>query len=120
MLYNIVSFQSSPDIQNYIITSSALILLFNFNFTMFIWPNACSISALPCGIGYIIRIAQNQPVFRMGFPRRHLHTSIFQSNILLCQYSTFCQRTIIKFYHWYSLFPMSLLSSLSISNLSKN
>ena len=44
MLYNIVSFQSSPDIQNCIITSSALILLFNFNFTTCIWPNTCSIS----------------------------------------------------------------------------
>jgi len=45
MLYNIVSFQSSPDIQNCIITSSALILLFNFSFTTCISPNTCSISA---------------------------------------------------------------------------
>jgi len=63
MLYSIVSFQSSPDIQNCIITSSAHIQLFNFNFTTCIWPNTCSISALQCGIGYILGIEQNQPVF---------------------------------------------------------
>jgi len=34
--------------------SSALILLFNFNFATFIWPITRSISALECGIGYII------------------------------------------------------------------
>jgi len=32
-------------------TSSAHILLFNFNITTFIWPNTHSISALECGIG---------------------------------------------------------------------
>ena len=51
MLYNIVAFQSSPDIQN-CIYQFCTILLFNFNFTTFIWPNTRSISALECGIGY--------------------------------------------------------------------
>ena len=49
MLYNIVSFQSSSDIQNCIFASSAHILLFKFNFTTFIWPNTCSIFALERG-----------------------------------------------------------------------
>ena len=48
-------------------TSSTLILLFNFNFTTFIWSNTCSISALQCGIGYIICVEQNQPVFMWVF-----------------------------------------------------
>jgi len=48
-VYNVVSFQSSPDIPICII-SSALILL-NFNFASFIRLITCSISALECGIG---------------------------------------------------------------------
>jgi len=66
-------------------TSSALILLFNFNFTTFIWPNSRCISALECGIGYIICVEQKQPVFCMGFLQWHLRTSILQFNMPLCQ-----------------------------------
>ena len=61
MFCNIVSFPSSPDIQNCIYqfyTHSVV-----FNFTMFIWSNTCSISALQCGIGYITCVEQNQSVF---------------------------------------------------------
>jgi len=47
---------------NIAFASSALILLFNFKFTTFIWLNTCSISALECGIRYIICVEQNQPV----------------------------------------------------------
>jgi len=121
--YNIVSLQSSPDIQNCIITSSVLILLFTFNFTTFIWPNiTCSIFALQCGICYIIRVEEIQPVFPHGFSPTaspYKHTSVQYSTVSV----TCCQRTIIKFYplpHWYLVFSMSLLSSLSIPNLSKN
>jgi len=69
-----------------IFTSSALILLFNFDFTTFIWWNTHSISGLECGIGIIICIEQNQPVFLMGFLQWHLHTSILQFNMPVCQY----------------------------------
>jgi len=66
-------------------TSSALIQLFNSKFTTFIWLNTRSISALECGIGYMTCVEQNQPVFCMEFHQWYLHTSIFQSTMLLCQ-----------------------------------
>jgi len=84
ILYNIVSFQSSPDIQNCIYQLCTR-SVFNFDFTTFIWPNTQSISALESGIGYIICVVQNQSVFLMGFLQWHLHASILQFNMPLCQ-----------------------------------
>jgi len=84
LLQNILSFQSSPDIQICIYqfyTHSVS----HFNFSTLIRLNTCSISALECGIGYIKCDEQNQPVFCMCFLRWHLHASILQSNMLLCQ-----------------------------------
>ena len=39
-------------------TNSALILLFNFNFTMFIWPITRFITELECGIGVLRKTSQ--------------------------------------------------------------
>ena len=65
-------------------TNSALILLFNFTFTMFIWPNTRFITELSVVLATSC-VEQNTPVFRVGFLRWHLHTCILQSNMLLCQ-----------------------------------
>jgi len=64
-------------------TGSALILSFSFNFTTFIWLNARSISALECGIGYIICVEQNQPVFAWVFSHG-ISTQAYFSPICYC------------------------------------
>ena len=111
-LYNIVSFQFSPDIQNCIYqfcTHSAVeFQVYNVYFGL----NTRSISTLDCGIGYITCVEQNQPVFSpMASPYKH--TSAHYATVSV----TFHQRTIIKFCQWHSIYPMT---SLSIPNLSKN
>jgi len=96
-------------------TNSALILLFNFNFTMFIWPITRFITELECGIGYIMCWAK-QASFSCGCSPTaspYEHTSVQYVIVSV----TFLQWTIIKFCQWYSIFPMT---SLSNPNLSKN
>jgi len=74
--------------------TSSLIMFLNFNFSMFIWLNTCSISALEPGIGYIKCIEQNQASFLYMFSpmaSSYKHTSVQYATV-----STFCQGTIIK------------------------
>jgi len=80
ILYNIVSFQSSPDIQNCIYqfcTHSVVQFWFyvylaeySFHFYTRVW--------------YWLH-NMHWTVFLMGFLQWHLHTSILQFNMLLCQ-----------------------------------
>jgi len=114
ILYNIVSFQSSPvQIFKIVFTSSAHIQLFNFDFT-FIWSNTHSISALECGIGCKICVEQ---FFLWDFSNG-ISIQAYFSSICYCVSNN--SGKIIKFCHYYSIYSMNSLSSPSIPNLSKN
>jgi len=80
-------------------TSSALILLFNFNFTTFIWPNTRSISALECGIGYMICVEQNQPVLLWDFSVG-ISTQAYFSPIC------YCVSNILRTDNYYQILPL--------------
>jgi len=81
----ILSFQFNPDIRNcnYQFCTHCVVQFYVYN--VYFRLNTRSISTLECGIGYITCVEQNQPVFCMGFLQWHLHTSILQSTMLLCQ-----------------------------------